>query len=431
VDWDNDGDNDLLVGENNGQIRYFQNIGTASSPSLHYVGLLQAGGVNIDVGDYSTVWTDDWNEDGLVDVIAGDANGLFRLYLNQGTPTSPNLRTAVYLTLAAGGNVDVGYRSGPNVVDLNGDGVKDLVSGEMSGKVYYYQNNGTNANPQLAAGVYLNTGALPITTPGTTRIATVDWNNDGDMDLVAGSYDPRLKYYLQAAVTPPAPTIDMANVGSSSIPGGGGSYNFNITVNNASSTAVTCDVWTCQSSANYGPFSAPLLVRNDVTFNPSSSLMRNITQYVPGTVPMGFYYHYGHIGNQALNQVYSQDYVYFYKVSSDGCSDPVVHDWACTGWPEDPAVYVSPALPTTLTLSAAPNPFNPVTTVSYSLPQAGPVEVMVYNAAGKQVASLVSGWREAGSQQVTWDATGLPSGVYLVKVAAGNAQQVQKLTLLK
>jgi len=78
-----------------------------------------------------------------------------------------------------------------------------------------------------------------------------------------------------------------------------------------------------------------------------------------------------------------------------------------------------------------PNPFNPETVASYELRAASRVSLRVYDTAGREVATLVDGWRNVGVHEVTFDAAGLPSGIYFAKLQAGDFSGVQKLVLLK
>jgi hypothetical protein len=81
---------------------------------------------------------------------------------------------------------------------------------------------------------------------------------------------------------------------------------------------------------------------------------------------------------------------------------------------------------------AYPNPFNPVTSFSYVLPEDGMVNVSVYDINGRQVAELVNGFRMAGSHPLTWNASDLSSGVYIVKMIANDEHAaVQKIMLMK
>ncbi|MBK8662803.1 MAG: T9SS type A sorting domain-containing protein [Ignavibacteriales bacterium] len=78
-----------------------------------------------------------------------------------------------------------------------------------------------------------------------------------------------------------------------------------------------------------------------------------------------------------------------------------------------------------------PNPFNPSTTIRYSIPEAGVVTVKVFNILGKEVATLVNGYHQAGSFNVSFDASNLSSGVYLYQIEAGSFKATKKLTLIK
>ena len=78
-----------------------------------------------------------------------------------------------------------------------------------------------------------------------------------------------------------------------------------------------------------------------------------------------------------------------------------------------------------------PNPFNPVTTISFHLAESAPVKLTVCTMTGQTVATLVDETREAGSHRVSWNAAGQPSGVYLCRFQAGAVQQTQRLLLVK
>jgi hypothetical protein len=78
-----------------------------------------------------------------------------------------------------------------------------------------------------------------------------------------------------------------------------------------------------------------------------------------------------------------------------------------------------------------PNPFNASTRYVLSLPAAGPVSFKIYDIRGREVASLAQGNLQAGSYELTFDASHLTSGVYIARVVAGSFQASQKLVLLK
>src|SRR3990172_1448953 len=78
-----------------------------------------------------------------------------------------------------------------------------------------------------------------------------------------------------------------------------------------------------------------------------------------------------------------------------------------------------------------PNPFNPATKINFSLPKDSDVELTVYNILGQQVEVLVNGFRNAGTYELTWDASNLPSGVYIYRLETGSNVISKKMMLLK
>jgi hypothetical protein len=80
---------------------------------------------------------------------------------------------------------------------------------------------------------------------------------------------------------------------------------------------------------------------------------------------------------------------------------------------------------------AYPNPFNPSTTISFSLPLAGEVSVSVWNLNGQRVADLVSGNLQSGNHQVTWNAENMASGIYLVRLEAANTVAIKRVVFTK
>ena len=90
------------------------------------------------------------------------------------------------------------------------------------------------------------------------------------------------------------------------------------------------------------------------------------------------------------------------------------------------------SLPETFSLDKAyPNPFNPVTTLRFSLPVKAEISLIVYNLQGRQVLSLIDGNMEAGYHSVLWNADSHSSGVYFVKMIAGEYISTQKLMFVK
>ena len=99
--------------------------------------------------------------------------------------------------------------------------------------------------------------------------------------------------------------------------------------------------------------------------------------------------------------------------------------------------FGNPVTPEKFTLSGNyPNPFNPTTTISYSIPTDGNVELIVYNLRGQKVKTLISGTQPIGVYNVTWNGKdendrSVSSGVYLYKLNSSGKTAVKKMLLLK
>ena len=89
-------------------------------------------------------------------------------------------------------------------------------------------------------------------------------------------------------------------------------------------------------------------------------------------------------------------------------------------------------VPEAYSLSQAyPNPFNPTTTLSFAIPIDSEVILSIYNLQGREISSLINGNMEAGYHSIVWDANSYASGVYFVKMMAGEYVNTQKLMLIK
>ncbi|MBL0174419.1 MAG: T9SS type A sorting domain-containing protein [Ignavibacteria bacterium] len=91
-----------------------------------------------------------------------------------------------------------------------------------------------------------------------------------------------------------------------------------------------------------------------------------------------------------------------------------------------------PANPTSIVLEQNfPNPFNPATTLTFSVPTALTVSLRVYNLLGQDIATLVNGKVEAGTHTVDFDASALPSGTYYYRLQSGSTVLTRTMTLMK
>jgi hypothetical protein len=82
-------------------------------------------------------------------------------------------------------------------------------------------------------------------------------------------------------------------------------------------------------------------------------------------------------------------------------------------------------------LQSYPNPFNRATTISYSIPNPTNLSLVIYNILGNPVATVFNGYSTAGQHSLSWQATDLPSGVYVCRLQAGNSAGQMRLVYVK
>lgn len=78
-----------------------------------------------------------------------------------------------------------------------------------------------------------------------------------------------------------------------------------------------------------------------------------------------------------------------------------------------------------------PNPFNPTTTISFTLSKSSHISLLIYDIHGREVESLIEGIQPAGSHSIEWNASNLASGVYFYRLTADEFIQTRKMILIK
>ena len=140
----------------------------------------------------------------------------------------------------------------------------------------------------------------------------------------------------------------------------------------------------------------------------------------------------------------------FVSVGSGGLSVPVDlvfgpdgHLYVCSSNPAEVLRYVgpnvtgvstedAPSIPSAYALVGPyPNPFQATTRIGYVLPRRSAVELVVYDALGRQVAALVSSEQSAGQHEVVFEGGALPSGVYFYRLDTGTSSQTRAMLLVK
>lgn len=180
TDFDGDGDLDIVLGSNDGWVRYFRNDGNATKANYTYVKTW------FNVGANSCPAIADLTNDGFKDAIVGDNSGSYLYYFRNDVMNSGvnwTLNTSNFLGVIR--NTETMSAFG----DLNGDGKQDMIIGMTNGSIMIYINNGTNTSPSMTPAAYL--GAF-----GTnTAPELVDLDNDGDLDLLFGNNSAYIGYF--------------------------------------------------------------------------------------------------------------------------------------------------------------------------------------------------------------------------------------------
>jgi hypothetical protein len=240
VDWDNDGDEDLIVGNTAGHIGFIENLDSGNPPKWGPPRYLQANGevLRIQAGyhgslqgpaeakwGYTNLSVADWNGDGLLDLIVNSIWGKVVWYRNLGTKAKPRLAEARAVQIdwegpplkpawnwwnPVGDELVTQWRTTPFVIDLTGDGLMDLVMLDYEGYLALFEKLEAGNDPVLRRGrrifrskdgrVYdkknilqaghsptlrLNNG--PAGKSGRRKFCLADWDQDGDLDLLVNS----------------------------------------------------------------------------------------------------------------------------------------------------------------------------------------------------------------------------------------------------
>jgi hypothetical protein len=231
------------------------------------------------------------------------------------------------------------------------------------------------------------------------------------------------------SVSPPAQAIDieLSYVSGSPIPASGGQIDYDAEVWNNELLSATFDAWLDLTLPNSNVVT---LINRELTMPGGAYILRSLSVSIPGTAPAGIYTLTGKVG-QHPSIVWDQSSFDFEKSGAlEGAFNPDMI--TVSGWFEPDDIVAANQLPDKFALKEAyPNPFNPTTTLGFDLPEASRVKLMVYDVAGRLVAEVVNGWRDAGVHEVTFDAAGLASGLYFYRIEAGDFVSVRKMVLVK
>jgi Secretion system C-terminal sorting domain/FG-GAP-like repeat len=189
TDLDSDGDFDMISGNYNGNFLYFENIGTATNPNFD-VAQQNPFSLTSNTEYWSYPIFIDLDNDADFDILTGSFSGTFYYYKNIGNANSPVFDEV--LTNPFSLNY-VGYNSAPTFFDLDGDGDFDMISGELYGDFYYFENTGNSNFPNFAEAT-INTFSLTNASLSNTP-TLIDFDGDNDADMVTGNSDANFVYY--------------------------------------------------------------------------------------------------------------------------------------------------------------------------------------------------------------------------------------------
>ena len=209
------------------------------------------------------------------------------------------------------------------------------------------------------------------------------------------------------------------------IPATGGSFDYTIEIANIGQTTALFTAWLDIDLPSGNTYE--VLARPGVSLAPGASIVRDMTQNIPGGAPEGGYIYWGHTGNYP-NTIFAEDNFAFLKTGVDASS--VNTGWETEGWGSQLAVET--ILPNCFALSQNyPNPFNPTTTFNFDIAELAEVSITVFDILGRETAVLAEGAMAPGSYTLEWDAAQNGAGIYFVRMTAGDYTKTVKAVLVK
>jgi hypothetical protein len=209
-DLDGDGDQDMLVGDADGRLHYFDNVAQTGQPADFI--LDQGNFAGIDVGGFAYPVLVDWDRDGLLDIISGEWSGKIKYYRNTGTNSNPAFSSTP--TDAFLGGIDVQPicctgNSAPHIAPNPVTGKHDLFVGTEDGNIHYYP-NAEQASAPFIASTLLFGG----TKPGKqSNLTSGDINGDGKRDWILGNLRGGLNFFEGDITTFQAPETELSVAG--------------------------------------------------------------------------------------------------------------------------------------------------------------------------------------------------------------------------
>ena len=203
-DIDHDGDIDMICGQSDGSLIYFENIAGAGNMPVYNTPVFNYQGIN--VGDFSAPQLFDLNKDGLLDLAVGKQNGYISYYQNTGTLSNPVFHK-VTDSLGKVFTVDpsVSYTGFSTPCFFTDSNKTKLFVGSDNGRVFYYKNIDGNLSGKFTASdsvlIFTDRDSTTLFIKDGVRsgVAVYDFDNDGYKDVVVGNFSGGLTFYRGAA----------------------------------------------------------------------------------------------------------------------------------------------------------------------------------------------------------------------------------------
>lgn len=217
------------------------------------------------------------------------------------------------------------------------------------------------------------------------------------------------------------------------IPPQGGSFEYTLLITYDGPAYAVFDAWIEFLLPN-GTVTDPCYIHPDIYLASADTIFRQLALQVSAWAMPGVYEFRGYLGDSP-DSVYASDFFTFEKEAMYGAAPAGQTAYATlSGWDWSETIDLpcqSAAIIQDLHLTGAPNPFNPETTLRFSLPSAGIVSLKIYDVAGRAVATLLDREMDPGWHAVKFDGNYLPSGLYLAVLKSNQYQAVERLLLIK